>query len=277
MEPLTARSTTDAATALEEAGDYLRGRPIENNLVLTLLGQRRASPLDGRYWWACRGGEVAGFVLQSPRSFRAVVSPACSEAVDALVDLIAVEAPDLPGITGEATTAAAFAGRWAERRRVPAVPTEGQRIYRLGTVRHPSGVPGRFRQADEVDREVLVAWARCFLRDTASGPFDAGEMTDRHLAGGRLWLWEHDGRPVSMAAVSVPAAGVSRIAFVYTPVEHRSQGYAAACVAGLSEWVLAGDVGTCILYTQLSNPTSNALYRRIGYEPVTEVLIYRFG
>jgi predicted GNAT family acetyltransferase len=33
----------------------------------------------------------------------------------------------------------------------------------------------------------------------------------------------------------------------------------------------------CILHTQLANPTSNAIYRRIGYEPVSEVLFYRFG
>lgn len=274
---MTARSTSDAATALDEAGDFLRTRPIENNLVLTLLGQRRAAPLDGRYWWARSGGQVAGFALQSPRSFRAVVSPAGAAAVDALVGLMAEEAPDLLGVMGEATTAAAFAGRWAERRRVPVVPVEGQRIYRLGTVRHPSGVPGRFRQAGGADRDELVEWARSFLQHTGSGPFDPAEMTERHLASGRLWLWEHGGRLVSMAAVSVPAAGVSRVAFVYTPVEHRGRGYAAACVASLSEWVLAGDVGTCILYTQLSNPTSNALYRRIGYEPVAEVLIYRFG
>jgi hypothetical protein len=30
-------------------------------------------------------------------------------------------------------------------------------------------------------------------------------------------------------------------------------------------------------YTQLSNPTSNAIYRAIGYEPVSEILRYRFG
>jgi predicted GNAT family acetyltransferase len=37
----------------------------------------------------------------------------------------------------------------------------------------------------------------------------------------------------------------------------------------------AGD--TAILYTQLANPTSNGIYRRIGYEPVLEVLRYELG
>jgi predicted GNAT family acetyltransferase len=41
--------------------------------------------------------------------------------------------------------------------------------------------------------------------------------------------------------------------------------------------VLAADADTCILYTQLGNPTSNAIYRAIGYEPVVEVVRYRFS
>jgi hypothetical protein len=36
------------------------------------------------------------------------------------------------------------------------------------------------------------------------------------------------------------------------------------------------DGHTTILYTQLTNPTSNAIYRRIGFEPVLEVLRYAF-
>ena len=31
------------------------------------------------------------------------------------------------------------------------------------------------------------------------------------------------------------------------------------------------------LYTDLGNPTSNAIYRAIGYEAVAELLRYRFG
>lgn len=278
MEHLSARSSDDPRAALAAAGDFLRARPVENNLVLTLLAQRVASPQDGRYWWAVRGTEVVGFALQSPRSFRAVLSCAWDAAVgDALVDLMVDEAPDLPGVTSEAAIAAAFAGRWAERRRVPATPSEGMRIYRLGELRPPRGVPGLFRQGRPSDRDVLVGWATHFMEATGSPPFDPAEMIDRHLGHGRLWLWERDRRPVSVAAATVPVVGVSRVGLVYTPPEHRSQGYAAACVAALSAWALAGDADTCILYTQLSNPTSNGVYRRIGYDPVMEALVYRFG
>jgi predicted GNAT family acetyltransferase len=32
----------------------------------------------------------------------------------------------------------------------------------------------------------------------------------------------------------------------------------------------------CILYTDLGNPISNSVYRRIGYNAVAEALRYRF-
>jgi len=80
-----------------------------------------------------------------------------------------------------------------------------------------------------------------------------------------------------MASAAAPVATVARVAGVYTPPGHRSQGYAAACVAALSAWLLAREADTCILYAQLTNPTSNAIYRRIGYVRVTEALMYRFG
>ena len=44
----------------------------------------------------------------------------------------------------------------------------------------------------------------------------------------RLWLWEDEaGEPVALAARTATAAGVARIAPVYTPPEHRRRGYGA--------------------------------------------------
>ena len=272
---LAVRSGDDPRAAFDAAGGFLRAKPVEHNLLLSLLTQRVDRPEDGRYWWATEGGEVTGFVFHSPVRFRALVSAAEPQVVDALVDRVADESPHLPGVMGDAATAARFAGQWAERRRVPVTPTEGQRLYRLATVRPPANVPGRLRAAEPGDRDELVVWADAFVESTGGHPLHPADIVDRHLDADRLWLWD-DGGPVSMAAVSAEVAGVVRVAFVYTPPERRGRGYAAACVVSLSENV--DEAGhECVLYAQLQNPTSNAVYRRIGYEPVAEVLIYRFA
>jgi predicted GNAT family acetyltransferase len=83
------------------------------------------------------------------------------------------------------------------------------------------------------------------------------------------WLWE-DGEPVSLASCSAPTPTGIRIGPVYTPPERRGRGYATALVAELSRRLLAEGHRACYLYADLANPTSNAIYERIGYRRVAD-------
>lgn len=77
-----------------------------------------------------------------------------------------------------------------------------------------------------------------------------------------------------MAGSARPTKRAIAVNGVYTPPEWRSRGYATACVAALSELLLRRGFEFCVLYTDLSNPTSNAIYTRIGYRPVRDFLMY---
>jgi len=96
------------------------------------------------------------------------------------------------------------------------------------------------------------------------------------LERNELWIWDDDG-PRAVAGATRPVDGVSRIHFVYTPPEYRNRGLAAACTAGAVE--RATDVGaeTCVLFADLANPTSNAIYRRLGFQPHSEHLNIAFA
>jgi uncharacterized protein len=63
---------------------------------------------------------------------------------------------------------------------------------------------------------------------------------------------------------------------VYTPTADRRRGYATALVARVSAEQLASGRTACYLHTDLANPTSNAIYARIGYEWVCEAVDLRF-
>lgn len=70
-----------------------------------------------------------------------------------------------------------------------------------------------------------------------------------------------------MAGVTRKVAGHIRVAPVYTPPRYRGNGYAAAAIWAVSQAAL--DAGACdvVLFTDLANATSNALYQRLGYRP----------
>jgi uncharacterized protein len=262
---------------LARADAFLASRPVAHNLVHTLLCARVDLPEPGRYWTAVESGEVVGVALHSPPDLPATLTPMPAPAVDAVVTAIAAAGEtgiDPPGVTGDAATAAGFAGRWTELTGRGAEPVEGQRIYEVERIESPTGVDGDIRPARPSDRGLLVDWMRGFYVDAGGVGGDPDAVVDRHLPAGRFWIWDHRG-PVSVAAHSEPVAGVARIQAVYTPGDQRGHGYASACVAALSGRVLAAG-HRCILYTQLGNPTSNRIYRQIGYRSVAEWVRYEF-
>ena len=265
----------DPRWALHEAGEFLASDPVPHNLILTLLNARVAYPEPGRYWVVTANDAVVGVAFQSPLDFFASLTPMGPGPVAALVEAIVEAGVNLPGVNGEAGTAARFAGQWTERRGSAAFPVEGQRVYELR--RSPRGTPadGCMRQASLDDLDLVLPWMRDFLVEIGEDARELAPTMERRLEAGHFWVWEN-GESVSMAANSEPVEGVIRVQAVYTPPERRNRGYAGACVAGLSGRMQeAGH--RCILYTDLGNPTSNSVYRRIGYSAVGEGLRYRFG
>ena len=78
-----------------------------------------------------------------------------------------------------------------------------------------------------------------------------------------------------MLGLSGALAGVVRVGPVFTPPDRRGKGYASALVAAASG-AARGKGHRCILYTDLSNPTSNKIYMNIGYERVCDSAEYSF-
>jgi predicted GNAT family acetyltransferase len=143
------------------------------------------------------------------------------------------------------------------------------RMYRLGTLRAPTAVPGSGRRADSRDIDLVTTWLGAFHEEAmGSSPAEDFEaMARRRIASDQMWLWELDGEPVSLAGLNPPAVGVSRVGPVYTPPECRRHGYGAGVTALASKSAVNAGATHVVLYTDLSNPTSNSVYQQIGYEP----------
>jgi predicted GNAT family acetyltransferase len=265
---------------LHSAGPFLLRAEAENNLILGLVGDMAAGT---RVWDAMylatveEDGQVVACAMRTP-PHKPVLTSAPEEAIELLAADFQERYGELNGVLAPHDTSRAFAETWAARVGTTFRQGMRQRIYRLERVLDPPvPAPGRFRPATEGDLERLVPWEEGFLADTGAAHIrDVPERARRRIERGTIYLWEDD-EPVSMAAWAGRTENGVRIGLVYTPPELRGRGYATACVAELSRKLLREGRRFCFLYTDLSNPTSNRIYRRIGYEPVCDATDFLFG
>jgi predicted GNAT family acetyltransferase len=138
------------------------------------------------------------------------------------------------------------------------------------------GPPGTARVATTADRGLLEAWLSAFFRQAADPAESVRAMVTDRLGYGGLTLWEVDGAAVALAGVLRPAAGVIRVAPVYTPPACRRRGYARAVTVAVSQAAIDAGANDVVLFTDLANPASNALYQRLGYQPLEDRVVLEF-
>jgi predicted GNAT family acetyltransferase len=248
-----------------------RRDPIANTIELTLL-QAGAFPDDSLLLTIWDDGTPVGAALQTP-PYPLACNAIPENSLDAVTAELVKARPDLAGVRGERSSAVAFADAWqAVTGQEASISTE-ERLYRLGTLRAPAGVAGAPRGATDDDRGLLVDWVQRFFQDAfGSARHDGSEefVDNANQVGHRFVLWYVDGTPVSTAMLRLPAAGVSRIGPVFTPRDQRGNGYGSAVTAAAVQLAHRGGTPDVVLFADLANPTSNAVYQRIGFEPVAD-------
>jgi GNAT superfamily N-acetyltransferase len=270
-----------AAPFASRAFPWLSRYPVEANVLtsyleLVLAGQRDA--VDARWVLVLDPhGEVAGAAMQVP-PWHAFLSPMPGAAVHAVARALAGRRPQVPGVSGTCPNPATFATEWRLLTGVRYWRSMSQRMYSLREVAAAATVPGAARLANRADRDLCVAWIKAFAAeaDPRSPRPDPTAEVARRITLGLLVVWEDGGEPVSLAGFGRPAAGVARLGPVYTPPERRCHGYGGAVTAAASQAALDGGAERCMLYTDLGNATSNAIYQRIGYRPVADAEMYSF-
>jgi RimJ/RimL family protein N-acetyltransferase len=278
--------TEDVDEFLARAGEFLHSRPTLHIVALTAIARLRArgagahgaqAPVFGRLEQA---GRVHATFHRLPALGLGGLTPLTPEQAGTLAAHLADLGHRLPYVSADHDTATAFAGAW--QRHTGAVPElrTRLRLHRLGTLTPPEPLPaGRGRLAGEQDREQLMRWCRGFAADVGEDvTIDAGTWASTRFAGKRYTFWETpDGTPVSMAGTNPMVAGRIQVDPVYTPAHLRGRGYAGAVTAEVSRSALAAGAEEVVLFTNAANPTSNALYQRLGYRPIADWAVYHFA
>ena len=272
----------DAGAFLEEADGLLLADEARHNLVLGVAGTARAVP--GRYggfraWVVHDGGRVVAAAMRTPPYNLLLARPEDEAALAALATAIE---DGLPGVVGAEPEAGGFARAWSAAHAVGVHVQRRMGVYSLERVLPVPPAVGSSRSATTGDRDLLLRWMHDFgveVLEEGDPGRDEAEQTvvhrlSAHDAG--FLLWEDGGETVSVAGWGGPTPSGIRVGPVYTPPVLRGRGYATALVAELSAQQLAAGRRFCFLYTDLANPTSNAIYERIGYVRVCESAMVAF-
>ena len=260
------------AAFLARAEPWLLTREDEHNLHLSLAYARREkgeAGTDALFGTVESEDVVVGCVIRTP-PHKLLVTTLPTEATREISHVVAELYEEIPGVLGPADIAEAVATGWVEAKGGSSRPGMRQRIYRLDEVTPPSDIDGRLRTATPADLDLVLEWANGFARDVGHQFAMTTDAIVSLIERGALFIWE-DGEAVSMAAAQGRTPSGIRVGYVYTPEESRRRGYASAAVAELSQQMLDSGVRFCVLYTDLSNPTSNAIYQRVGYKALMDV------
>jgi len=277
--------TNDPATFLAEAGTFLRTEPARNTTLLTVASTMLAvgatafgtatdqAPVLG--WWRS-AAHVRGAFLQTP-PHPPVLTRLPPGAATALATALADSGRTVSGVDAGQEEAVEFATQWSRLTGAASRGTERHRLYRLAALTPPQPAPeGHARLASAEDRATLISWYHAFDLDVGHDPTRNTALVDDRIDHGGLMLWEVDGTPVAFAGRTRIVEGMSRVAPVYTPHQLRRRGYGGAVTTAISQAALDGGATEVVLYTDLANPTSNALYQRLGYRPVEDRLLVSF-
>lgn len=282
----------DPAAFLRAAGDHLRVEPVVSTVVATVAERAAREDAagiapDGPYrWWAVArddAGAVVGTAMRTApfTPYPLFVLPMPDDAAVRLARLLHERGEAAVGVNGALPAARRCAEELARLTGGTVEVAQHTRLHRLDELVAPRLPAGRLAAAGPDDVGLALRWFEAFAHDAdeqaGREPGSMHEMAEtaetmrQRIEDGRVWLWlDEAGAPVHLTGLNAPAFGAARIGPVYTPREQRGRGYAGATVAALSQRLLDAGVVPC-LYTDQANPTSNALYAALGYQPVVDM------
>lgn len=264
---------------------FLESHEAANGLALGLLAKVTASTLSRgkKSFLATVEAEdvidLVGFFVEHDLK-NLVLSVGDVKAAPLLAKSALESRLDFNGFVGPKDIVEAFVAEWHRLGGTPCRLGMAQRIYKITKVMIPENIEGECRRVTMQDLDLMHEWEYAFCCEAV--PHDgitreqARKNAENRIHVAQPYFWCVKGQPVSMAVLQRPTPRGISVGLVYTPPELRGHGYASAITAAVSRIGLEMGKDFCVLYTDLTNPTSNSIYQRIGYVPVCDSRHYIF-
>lgn len=259
----------------------LESDEIKNNLPLGVLLNLAPGRIPLYMATVSRDG-IPLFVLLQTNQYQLIVSKLSeisSQEIAQVADKLYKHLVNVNEIVGEECVVELLAEKMAEKLGCETYVKMLQGVYGLRHLKKRADFGhGQLEMATEKDADWLYEWFVQFGDDTflPVSKEEAVQLVRGAIDRKQLYLWVADGQPVSMARITRPTKTNAAISWVYTPPEKRNRGYATNVVTALTEHLLNSGYQTVSLFTDLANPTSNKIYREIGFEQLSSSVVMSF-
>jgi len=267
---------------------FLLAREAENNLLLSLLNSLKENinhyekemPL---LFSLTDHDDVKLIALRTPPHDIIISYIDDLNYIEVLVEELLKRNEKLPGVLSFKEAADKFAELWCEENSLKPNLFRKERIYKLEEVSKDTIGTKKFSVASKTHQTIVLKWAGEMLKEALADTTEEDiERLTNNLKNefeenkSKMFLLFDNNEPVSMVRKSGRTPNGNFVNLVYTPPSLRRKGYATECVAKLSKQLLEEGNKYCFLFTDLSNPTSNSIYQKIGYRPVIDENHYKF-
>ena len=262
----------DAKDFLDATEVFCSADPIGTGLVMSVVDSIASGHrvYESHSFWVAQDSEnVVGLAIRTA-PYGYVVVPMSTQACQVLAHAICKTDPDFPDVAGNKKAVEDF---FTATGKVPG-ETEGELIYKLLQLPAPKPL-GSIRQATMNDFDLVKGWMEEFIEETGIFAFDTENGVRLAIERNGYFILSVNGEDVSIGGHSkileFTYGKLGRIGPIYTPKQFRKKGYASVITAHLSQLLLDQDAEVT-LYTQATNPTSNKIYKELGFELVAENL-----
>ncbi|MFX1571648.1 MAG: GNAT family N-acetyltransferase [Promethearchaeota archaeon] len=278
----------DINTFYDLATPFLLKREVENGLLLSILNSlkenfHRYGDEHPRLITIMEGNRINLIALRTPPHDLLISYTDKIECIDILVEGLKKANEKLPGVLSFSEAADKFMKLWCKKNSLKSQLLRKERIYELVKVSEETIGDRQFSVATKRYQSLVLKWAKEMLTEALIDITE--EEVNRNISNfkvefenetSKIFLLFDNDKPVSMARKAGKTPNGNAINLVYTPPSLRRRGYATECVAKLSKKLLEEGNKYCFLFTDLSNPTSNSIYQKVGYRPIIDENHYKF-
>lgn len=267
---------------------FLLEKEAENNLPLAILISLKKNKNhygeEAPLLFSLINNEKPEFIaLRTPPRDLIIAFTYNLEAINILVDELYKRREEFPGVLSFKDAADLFAELWCEKNELKYNLIRRERVYQLVQVSEDCLGDRVFSMANRTHQVLVLKWAEEMLKEALIDVTDDDIERTKKTAmdefeenKSRFYILFDNYEPVSMVRKAGKTPNGNFVNFVYTPPPLRRRGYATECVAKLSKQLLDEGNNYCFLFTDLSNPTSNSIYQKIGYKPIIDENHYKF-